>query len=105
MGEAEIGGYSPSIAVYFGSLDSTPNKDEGDAWLLGPPLDLSNVPTEDMVVFSFNHYLDAEEGRDFASVHVSVDNGNSFTIRKHGSSAFGICPPTRNWNSRILRLR
>ncbi len=80
-GRAQLPGHSSPNTAYFGSVGTTLTySDNSFGQLVTPSFDLSGLDTGDLVELSFNYYLAAEAGFDFASVLVSVDGGDSYTV-------------------------
>ena len=83
-GAAALSGHSATRAAYFGqiTLDGDTQvfqyQNQASGRLLLPELDLSGANPEDLTVVSFNYYLQAEEGFDFASVLYSTDGGETY---------------------------
>ena len=78
-GRAPLPGHSPRFAAYYGLPDGTFRySDNSRGQLSTPVLDLSTLPGDNLVEVSFNYFLDAEVGFDFASVVYSIDRGRTF---------------------------
>src|SRR3972149_10370975 len=99
LGAAALDGHSKPTSVYYGHNygDTLKYRDTSDTMIKSNGLDFSGIPPEDKVVLTFNYYLDAEVGYDFASVLVSLDNGNTF--EEIATSDDGILHNTNQWES------
>ena len=107
IGPATLGGHSQPNAAYFGqspvgSGASLQYRNLATGLLVSPSIDLSAVPQEDLVVLSFNTFLQAEEGFDFASVLVSFDDGN--TYQEVATSDDGVLQNTEAWEEITIDL-
>ena len=104
LGAAALDGHSKPTSVYYGHIygDSLRYRDTSDTMIKSQGFDLSGIPPEDEVVLTFNYYLDAEVGYDFASVLVSLDNGNTYDVV--ATSNNGILHNTDNWESVMIEL-
>ena len=101
-GAATLDGHSKPTSAYFGYPDSLKYRNDADAVITSPGFDFSSIPPEDQVVLTFNHYLKAEEGYDFASVLMSLDNGKTF--EEIATSNNGIFEDTDTWESVMIEL-
>lgn len=105
IGPATLEGHSQPNAAYFGQVlqDGTLLYRNGASGILvSPPLDVSAVPQQDLVVLSFNHYLQAETGSDFATVFVSFDDGDTF--QEVATSNGGVLRNTTGWENVSIEL-
>lgn len=103
-GEAALDGHSKPTAAYYGHDygDSLRTQSYSDAMLVSPTITLNPTPAKDLVTLSFNYYLDAEVGYDFAYVLLSTDNGA--TYNEVASSNGSILQNTTAWQSVLLQL-
>lgn len=103
-GKASLDGHSKPTAAYFGHDygDSLQTKPYSDAMFVSPTITLDPTPAKDLVTLSFNYYLDAEVGYDFAYVLLSTDNGT--TYKEVASSNGGILQNTTAWQTVLLQL-
>lgn len=111
FGPATLGGHSTPNAVYFGQADPDEEtlqyRNEALGTLLSPPIDVSGVAPEDLVVLRFNTYLQSElTGSgcpcDIASVLVSLDDGDSFI--EVATSDGGLLQNTDAWEAIEIEL-
>jgi hypothetical protein len=109
IGPALLEGHSAPSTAYFGTVfetaagaDSLQYENLRSGRLISPALDVSGVAQEDLVVLTFNTYLQAEEGFDFASVLVSLDDGD--TYQEVATSDGGILQNTEAWESVMIEL-
>ena len=85
-GAAALSGHSATRAAYFGQItpSGTGNvyqyRNLASGRLLLPAINMSSLDADDLAVLSFNYYLQAEEGFDFASVLYSVDGGTTYEV-------------------------
>jgi hypothetical protein len=103
-GKAGGDGHSKPSAAYFGFDygDSLRTRSNTDAMIVSPALDLSVIPVNDLITISFNYYLDAELGSDFAHVLVSTDGG--LTYNTAATSQGGILHNTASWEPVLIQL-
>jgi hypothetical protein len=104
-GPAALEGHSLPNAAYFGQVlqDGTLQyRNLASGILVSPPLDLSGVPQQDLVVLSFNTYIQAEAGSDIATVLVSLDDGE--TYREVATSDGGILFNRDEWRNISIEL-
>ena len=108
-GPAALEGHSPPNAAYFGQLlvganeqDSLQYRNNASGLLLSPAIDVSAVEQQDLAVLTFNTYLQAEEGWDFASVLVTFDEGESYL--QVATSDGGILRNTDAWEEITVEL-
>jgi outer membrane protein assembly factor BamB len=104
LGAAQLDGHSKPTAAYYGKnyIDSLRYRNNAEAILVSSPFDFSSIPPQDKIVLAFNYYLKAEVGYDFASVHVSIDNG--LTFDEVATSNSGILHNTDEWESVMIEL-
>jgi|GEM_PF-2399550 len=109
IGRAELDGHSKPTAVYYGhvyktdgTVDSLRYQNDASTMLVSPALDLSAVAPTDMVVLTFNYFLLAEEGYDFASVVYSLDGGE--TYEEAATSNNGILQNVTAWQSALVEM-
>ena len=108
-GSAALPGHSAPRALYFGQVppDGAPQvyqyRNDATGRILLPALDLSRFGPDDLPLLTFNYYLQAEEGFDFASVVFSVDGGATF--QEATSSDQGLLTDTEDgWASVMVTL-
>ena len=78
-GKAALGGHSAPGAAYYGNATAVGTYGSNSVGqLTTPSFDLSALSGDNLVSISFNYYLSAEAGYDFASVVYSIDGGESF---------------------------
>lgn len=102
---ATLEGHSQPNAAYFGQVlsdGSLQYRNLASGILVSPPLDVSDVPQQDLVVLSFNTYLQAQVGSDFATVFVSLDDGETF--RQVATSNGGVLLNTTQWENVSIEL-
>ena len=104
LGAAALDGHSKPTTAYYGHIfgDTLRYRDTSDTMIKTNGFDFSSMPPEDEVVLTFNYYLDAEVGYDFASVLVSLDNGKTFN--EVATSNNGILQNTDAWESVMIEL-
>ncbi|MCX6149812.1 MAG: NF038122 family metalloprotease [Ignavibacteriales bacterium] len=103
-GPSLLDGHSKPTSAHFGIdyIDSIKYRNYSDVYLTSKSFDLSKILPEDLVTLSFNYYLQAEEGYDFASVLISIDGGKSF--EEVATSNGGIIKNDSVWQSVSLQL-
>ena len=106
-GRAQLPGHSAPNAAYFGKVNGQPTYSSNTFGQLDTPaLDLSALDTGDLVQLSFNYYLAAEAGFDFASVLVSTDGGDSYTViaTSNGGILQNTGPDDAGWESVTIEV-
>ncbi len=103
-GPALLEGHSQTTAAHFGIdyTDSIRYRSYSDASLISKSFDFSSISPQDLITLSFNYYLQAEVGYDFASVLVSYDNGS--TYEEIATSDGGIIANDTIWQSVVIQL-
>jgi hypothetical protein len=103
-GPALLEGHSPITAAHFGIdyTDSIQYRSYSDASLISKSFDVSSIAPQDLITLSFNYYLQAEVGYDFAYVLISYDDGN--TYEEIASSNGGIIGNDTVWQSVSIQL-
>ena len=111
-GQAASGNHSTPGAAYFGTIANGvyAYRDNASGDLVTPPIDVSGLDPSDLVVVSFNMFLDAEEPDlangvvyDFATVLYSVDGGETF--REVASNDIGgLLSNTAEWTSVMVSV-
>ncbi len=108
-GSSQLSGHSQPTSLYFGKItleggvDVYQYADNATGQILFPEIDLSSYTPDDLVLLTFNYYLQAEEGFDFASVLYSVDGGTTF--EEAATSDQGLLTNTDDgWTSVMVNL-
>jgi len=103
-GPAMLEGHSPVTAAHFGIdyTDSIQYRSYSDAYLISKSFDVSSIAPQDLITLSFNYYLQAEVGYDYAYVLVSYDDGKTF--EEIASSNGGILGNDSVWQSVSIQL-
>ena len=103
-GPSLLDGHSKPSSVHFGIDygDSIKYRNYSDSKIISKSFDLSNIPPQDLITLSFNYYLQAEEGYDFASVLISLDDG--ITFEEVATSNRGIIKNDSVWQSVLIQL-
>lgn len=103
-GRAPLPGHSPPNVAYYGRTDgSFMYSDNSFGQLNTPILDLGRLPGDNLVSVSFNYYLDAEVGFDFASVVYSIDGGQTFQ-QAATSNGGAIQQSTGAWRNLTVQI-
>ena len=78
-GRAALPGHSAPGAAYYGNATTVGTYGSSSTGqLTTPSLDLSALTGDNLVSITFNYYLSAEAGYDFASVVYSIDGGDNY---------------------------
>jgi hypothetical protein len=103
-GPSLLEGHSKPSSAHFGIdyIDSIKYPNYSDSKIISKSFDFSSIPPQDLITLSFNYYLQAEEGYDFASVLVSLDDG--LTFDEVATSNSGIIKNDTVWQSVIIQL-
>ena len=103
-GRAALGGHSAPGAAFYGSATGGPTYGSNSTGqLTTPSLNLSSLSGDNLVTVSFNYYLSAEAGFDFATVVYSIDGGQ--TYRTFLTSNGGALRNTPNgWENVVAEL-
>lgn len=109
IGPALLDGHSAPNTAYFGQVTNgvLQYRNLATGLLVSPALDLSGVSPENLVVLSFNTYLQSElTGQgcpcDIASVLISLDDGA--TYQEVATSDNGILENTTEWENVRIEL-
>ncbi|MEO0741232.1 MAG: NF038122 family metalloprotease [Bacteroidota bacterium] len=101
IGPAALPGHSAPFAAYFGQTDPLGYRNNAEGLLLSPPIDLSGVPTSDLVTLTFSYYLQVVQN-DIARVVLTYDDGA--TLVELATSDGGALVNGDEWQTMMIPL-